>query len=384
METISQEPERLASPSSLMLEPDPPALATDLEDSFFETRRLRHDGWDGAKMAAFCGRLAETGIVTYACHHAGMSAQSAYGLRHRNPVFAKAWQLALSMARNRLSDELLARSLKGGAEQLLRDGAIVAERHNFDNKLAFAILRRLDRLAEFGTAFGPRPAAEAQLVAPAANGKWQDLLDALSDNRDEDALVLLAPSKVDSEVDNPPIAMLASESLIDDRVWQEWNSDEWRTNFPPPPDFDGAEDGDWQDEEYSRSLTDDEFAALVASGRAEGPVILIYEEDVVARDAYFAALAPPASQIIREAGASHRAEGEPAPVPLSSEPDRFPCEALGPADDAARPPLLGKVARSAGGNTSSPFTKPPKPPKSEPPATPARSSGGARKSGENP
>ena len=384
MKNINHEPEPLSPLALNIPEPDPPALATDLEDSFFETRRLRHDGWDGAKMAAFCGRLAETGIVTYACHHAEMSAQSAYGLRHRNPLFAKAWQLALSMARNRLSDELLARSLKGGAEQLLRDGAIVAERHNFDNKLAFAILRRLDRLAEFGTSFGPRPAAAAQLVAPAANGKWQDLLDALSDNRDEDALVLLAPSKVDSEVDNPPIAMLASESLIDDRVWQEWNSDEWRTNFPPPPDFDGAEDGDWQDEEYSRSLTDDEFAALIAAGRAEGPVILIYEEDVVARDAYFAALAPSASQIIRDAGASHRTEGEPAPAPPSSEPNYFPCEALGLTDDVSPPPLPGKVARSAVGGTSSTFTKPPKPPKSEPPATPARSSGGANKSGDIP
>ena len=275
-----------------MPEPDSTALATDLTDSFFETRRLRHDGWDGAKMAAFCGRLAETGIVTYACRLAGMSAQSAYGLRHRNPLFAKAWQLALSMARNRLSDELLARSLKGGAEQLLRDGAIVAERHNFDNKLAFAILRRLDRLAEFGTSFGTHPAAEGQLIAPAANGKWQELLDALSDNRDDDARVLLAPSKVDSEVDDPPISRLASESLVDERVWQEWRSEEWRTNFPPPPDFDGAEDGDWQDEDYTRSLTDEEFAALVASGRAERPVILLYEEDVVARDAYFSALLP--------------------------------------------------------------------------------------------
>ena len=64
------------------------------------------------------------------------------------------------MARQRLADELLARSLKGSAEQLLRDGAIVGERHHFDNKLAFAILRRLDRQAELDATFRTPPAWE--------------------------------------------------------------------------------------------------------------------------------------------------------------------------------------------------------------------------------
>ena len=71
-------------------EPDSPALATDLADSFFETRRLRHDGWDGPAMASFCGALAETGIVTAACRACGKSAQSAYALRQREPLFARA------------------------------------------------------------------------------------------------------------------------------------------------------------------------------------------------------------------------------------------------------------------------------------------------------
>ena len=132
----------LAHAGSAPGEPGSPAVATDLDDSFLETRRLRKDGWDGAKMARFCGTLAETGVVAFACRAAGMSAQSAYALRHRNPVFDKAWLTATFIARERLADELLARSIKGGVEQLLKDGAIVAERHTFDNKLAFAILRR--------------------------------------------------------------------------------------------------------------------------------------------------------------------------------------------------------------------------------------------------
>src|SRR5688500_9294213 len=119
-------------------EPEPHlALATCLEDSFTDTKRLLEGGWDGPKMSAVIATLAVTGIVTFACRACDMSAKSAYALRPRDPVFAGAWEAALDMARVRLADELLARSLKGSHEALLRGGAIVAERQHYDNKLAF-------------------------------------------------------------------------------------------------------------------------------------------------------------------------------------------------------------------------------------------------------
>ena len=89
-ERRSNEPEINLGQSTTLVEMEFPALATCLEDSFFETRRLRKDGWDGASMATFIGTLAETGVVTFACRACGMSAQSAYALRHRDPLFAKA------------------------------------------------------------------------------------------------------------------------------------------------------------------------------------------------------------------------------------------------------------------------------------------------------
>ena len=351
MNSTQQEPEIIpALPATVPLEPDSPAMATDLEDSFFETRRLRHDGWNGVKMASFCGRLAETGIVTFACREAGMSAQSAYGLRHRNPLFAKAWELALSMARDRLADELLARSLKGGAEQLLKDGCIVAERHTFDNKLAFAILRRLDRRAELGTTFRTPVAADIPRIAPAAEGKWQELLDALSEERDGDALALLTPSKVDSEVDNPPVKGVENDDMdepfVPKRVWQDWKSEEWRTDFPPPPGFDGEEDGAWEDGDYTRALTTDEHNALAAAGFAEPLEMLTIEQDEANRDAFFAALAPAAPEAIN-----------PEVLPLVTK-DSTLAERTG--------------------------TTRPKPPKSEPPSIPNRSDAGASKLGESP
>ena len=285
-------------------EPDSPALATDLEDSFFETRRLRHDGWDGAKMARFCGTLAETGVVTFACRAAGMSAQSAYSLRHRHPVFDKAWEAAVSIARERLADELLARSLKGGAEQLLKDGCIVAERHTFDNKLAFAILRRLDRRAELGATFTTPARADIPIPAPAVKGQWQELLDALSEDRQSDARTLLESPKVDSEVDNPPVEGVEGddmdeEILPDPRIWWDMSRKEYRTNFPPPEGSDCHEHEHFGHRDYHRSLTADESELMARRDSAEAAERRA--ADVEERDAFFANLDPSCSSPLGEA-----------------------------------------------------------------------------------
>lgn len=279
------------------------SLATHLEDSFFETRRMRSDGWDGPTMAAFCRTLAETGIVTEACRACDKSAQGAYALRQREPVFARAWEAAISLARERLADELLARSLRGSVEQIMNsDGAIVGERHSYDNRLAFSVLRRLDRRAELGATFRtPRPWAIPD--APAAvSGDWQLLLDALAEDRTADAELLLTPippaiEREIDEIDDPRFCDEEGNDSLDQpyvhrRVWQKWSTDEWRTDFPPPADFDGDENGQWEGPgSYSRTLTEAERAALVAVGMIEPlPEGVTLEEDEAARDAFFSAL----------------------------------------------------------------------------------------------
>jgi hypothetical protein len=296
------------------------ALATCLEDSFFETRRLRHDGWDGPTMAAFCRTLAETGVVTDACRACGKSAQGAYALRQREPVFALAWEAAISLAREKLSDELLARSLKGSVEQIMNsDGAIVGERHSYDNRLAFSVLRRLDRRTELGATFKtPQPWAVPD--APAAlSGDWQLVLDALSEERKADAELLLTPvSKAQSgeidEVDDPrfcddddsdPLGGGEPEPPV--RVWHDRQYDEWRTDFPAPRGFDGDEYGEWDDPQgYSRTLTDDEMAALVAAGIARPDELvteITIEDDEAERDRFFESLS---SSLPRSGGEGDR------------------------------------------------------------------------------
>src|SRR3954471_8549665 len=131
------------------LEPQPLALIP----------HVRHDGWTGEKIATFCETLAETAVVAEACEAARMGISGAYAARRRNPVFSAAWDAALSIARERLADTLLARSMEGNIEQLYRDGEIVGERHLLDNRLGLAILRRLDRLAETGAALHSNPPA---------------------------------------------------------------------------------------------------------------------------------------------------------------------------------------------------------------------------------
>ena len=87
-------------------------------------------------MATFCETLAETAVVAEACDAARMGISGAYAARRRNPVFAAAWDAALTIARERLADTLLARSMEGNVEQIWRDGALVGERHLIDNRMA--------------------------------------------------------------------------------------------------------------------------------------------------------------------------------------------------------------------------------------------------------
>jgi hypothetical protein len=114
-------------------------------------RRCRHDGWTPERQIAFLEALAACGVVTDACRHAGLSAQSAYAFRNRRAgrAFATAWDAVLvHRARGRLSDELMSRAMNGCVEAIRQAGEVTAERHRFDNRLSMAVLTRLDRLAD--------------------------------------------------------------------------------------------------------------------------------------------------------------------------------------------------------------------------------------------
>ena len=148
MDAELNEPTVPIGQSTTLVEQGSPALANFLDDTLSETCGSRHDGWTGEAMAKFLETLAETGIVLDACDAAGKSSTAAYALRRRNPLFAEAWETALRIARDRLADTLLARSLEGNVEQIIKDGEVVAEKHFIDNRLGLAVLKRLDQRAD--------------------------------------------------------------------------------------------------------------------------------------------------------------------------------------------------------------------------------------------
>lgn len=60
-------------------------------------RKYRHDGWTPERQKAFIAALAESGNVTAACEHVGMTPEGAYYLRRQPGAesFRRAWEAAL-------------------------------------------------------------------------------------------------------------------------------------------------------------------------------------------------------------------------------------------------------------------------------------------------
>lgn len=312
-----------------------------------------------------------------ACRIVGMTHQSAYNLRRRatGTAFALGWDAALLLARQKLADTLMVRAIEGQTETITRANGDVVERHRYDNRLATAMLTRLDRLADAQAREGTHAAARmvaqefdaflsvldsdsparaalflygraeanaagvtpdlAPIVAlaradrfvrtGAATAAEVDISDLDIDQRrhwtgeqwhraEASGLVRIAPPPApepdpepdeDDDDGNPqlpqlPNAVRAALGLEcnddvwkeparwrgagprDEPVWLDVKADEWRTRFPPPPDFDGEEFGEyWYHLDYERTLTDEEMAVLKASVVAQ--IAALREQDEALR-----------------------------------------------------------------------------------------------------
>ncbi|GEN99036.1 hypothetical protein NSE01_08690 [Novosphingobium sediminis] len=93
----------------------------------------------------FLHLLAGTGNVRRACHAVGVSAQSAYVHKRRDPGFAAGWDAALILARDAAEEVLAERALHGVSETIFYRGEAVGSRTRFDARLLLAHLARLDR-----------------------------------------------------------------------------------------------------------------------------------------------------------------------------------------------------------------------------------------------
>jgi hypothetical protein len=120
-------------------------------DGSARVRRIRADGFTGAKQAAFLQCIAAGFTTGEAAARAEISVATVYNFRNRREgrAFNIAWEAADRRSRRPLADRLRDRSLEGQTETLRdKDGALIGTRHRHDNRLAMAILTRLDKKAE--------------------------------------------------------------------------------------------------------------------------------------------------------------------------------------------------------------------------------------------
>jgi hypothetical protein len=243
--------------------------------------------------ARFCEALAQTGLVTAACRAVGKHRDTIYEHLRTDPLFAAACDAARFQARHRLADRLLEDSIEGSVDHFYRDGVLVGERRYTDNRLALAMLRRLDKIAEDkaradgGRRFDPRLALKALRT-----NSIEDLSAALATlDSDTSDNVPAQPCRGHGEhghrLNAAAVEDLSDSNFGSDRVWQEEDG-VWWTNFPPPEDFFGEERGHWSDQDYSRECSEDECDLLDAAREAQLVDLKAAEE--AERNSFFADL----------------------------------------------------------------------------------------------
>lgn len=146
--------------------------------------RWRTDGWTPERQRAFVVMLSLTGSVKAAAEEVGLSRESAYHLRRKpeGRLFARLWDAARLIARDRLADEAMERALNGTTETIVYHGEETGRRLKHDNRHLQWTLARLDReLSRFD-----ENAAPARRVASA----FDALADALGSGPEEGEAML--------------------------------------------------------------------------------------------------------------------------------------------------------------------------------------------------
>lgn len=156
---------------------DDPAFLADYDPA---PTRARRDGWTAERQRTFLTVLAETGCVSEACNHAGVSSRSAYRLRQHPAAaaaFAAGWDQALRLATLRLTTVAYERAIRGTVREFWRDGERVAEtRTPSDRLLIFLLTHLLPRGGEAPSRMDgfDRALAEVRAGFPDALGRLTD------------------------------------------------------------------------------------------------------------------------------------------------------------------------------------------------------------------
>jgi hypothetical protein len=135
-----------------------------------QVRRVRKDGWSARRRQIFLDHYAESGNATEACRAAGMYEGAAYGLRRRDPDFARQYDEALAVSKLRLEEMAIQYAKTGGRIVPVEPGEIApVDLANFDPELALKILSRSRPSQTPNSRVGakPRQASREELIEAA-------------------------------------------------------------------------------------------------------------------------------------------------------------------------------------------------------------------------
>jgi len=167
--------------------PPPGSESSAGEEAPFESRRVRsarHDGFTGPRRALFLEEIAEGATVAGAARAAGISPTTAYNLRNRREgrAFDLAWEAAIRRGRKVLADRYRDRAIEGQVSTRYdKDGNVVGTRHFVDNRLAMAVLTRLDRKCE--------AYRDDERLVTALAQEFEELLDCIEEGGDAEAFI---------------------------------------------------------------------------------------------------------------------------------------------------------------------------------------------------
>ena len=211
--------------------------------------RYRSDGWTPERQRQFLVELADCGIVKEAAGRVGMSEKAAWELRRRadDTPFHSAWEGALEAGMRRLHSIAYERAVLGTPKPIFYRGEQIGEQRIYDNRLFLSLL---------GKAGQPFDTHRAIVV----RNRWEDYLEAVEHGwrRPQPRL----------------------EIARDDYVWT--NADgTWWTCFPPPDGHEVIEQGEYGEEDYSRTLSPPELEAVLALDESE------HDLECAERDRFF-------------------------------------------------------------------------------------------------
>ncbi|TMJ18591.1 MAG: hypothetical protein E6G92_01735 [Alphaproteobacteria bacterium] len=241
--------------------------------------RYRSDGLTPAKQREFVEALADTGLIHVAAQRIGVSPQAVNRTRRR--ADARSFDLACAAAQRFGARGLHAtayeRAIEGTIKRHYYHGELKSEERVFDNRLLIYLLGKTEHLLD----------EPPEAAAVAAN--WEPWVEAMEHGTPLPDIRPAWQKEQDERMAEDAAAEDEEEDETgDDDVWEDEDGGFWWTRFPPPEDFDGVEDGVVGEEEYRRSLTEAEEAAM--KGRSEEDARERAEEIIGAcarRDSYF-------------------------------------------------------------------------------------------------